>query len=230
MKESQSVKGFRNETRSPNPLDLLPSSFYHRPSEDLGPDLLGRYLHRQRILLRITEVEAYVWPHDSANHCHHGRTKRNAPMWGRAGQLYVYLCYGIHQMLNVVSDAEGRGAAVLIRSCEIIAGGEDLELPAGDHSDPLTLAGPGKIGRALALDQSWNEHPLFVRGGLELLRGIPPSRFRRGPRIGIDSARPRDRRRALRFCAAASAATTKPNLLTQKSFPHPDLKRNQNAR
>ena len=69
-------------------------------------------------MLRITETEAYRWPSDSASHNRFGRTARNAAMWGPGGRAYVYLCYGIHQMLNIVTDREDEASAVLIRACE----------------------------------------------------------------------------------------------------------------
>ena len=106
----------------PSVLRRLPSSFAARPAEVVAPALLGMLLVRDDVVLRITEVEAYAWPDDTANHCRMGRTARNAPMWGPAGHAYVYRCYGLHAMLNVVTNAEGEGAAVLVRACEPVAG------------------------------------------------------------------------------------------------------------
>src|SRR3954453_1323710 len=101
---------------------FLPQSFYARDALDVAETLLGKLLQRGEVVLRITEVEAYRHPNDTANHCRMGRTPRNAPMWGPPGHAYVYLCYGIHRMLNLVTNDEGEGAAVLIRSCEPVAG------------------------------------------------------------------------------------------------------------
>src|SRR5688572_26549600 len=101
---------------------LLPQSFYARDALVVAEELLGQHIHCGGVVLRITEVEAYRHPDDSASHCRMGRTPRNAPMWGPPGHAYVYLCYGIHSMLNFVTDREGEGAAVLIRSCEPVRG------------------------------------------------------------------------------------------------------------
>ncbi|MDR3150026.1 MAG: DNA-3-methyladenine glycosylase, partial [Oscillospiraceae bacterium] len=96
----------------------IPHSFYSRSAEELAPLLLGKLLCRSTdgrvIRYRITETEAYM-PFDSACHAHRGKTKRNAVMFGHGGFAYVYLCYGIHNLLNIVSGEEGSPQAVLIR-------------------------------------------------------------------------------------------------------------------
>ena len=91
----------------------LPQSFFARPVDELAPALLGCRIKLGRVVLAITEVEAYAGPEDSASHARFGRTDRNAPMWGPAGRTYVYLCYGIHNMLNVTAEDSGRAAAVV---------------------------------------------------------------------------------------------------------------------
>ena len=101
---------------------LLDADFFDRDTVEVARDLLGKHLRRDEVVLRITEVEAYPWPDDSANHCFKGPTARNEAMWGPPGHAYIYLCYGIHHMLNLVTQAEGCGAAVLIRACEPVAG------------------------------------------------------------------------------------------------------------
>ena len=88
----------------------LPQSFYARSVEEVARDLLGRSVHRAGVVLRITEVEAYGGPEDSASHARFLHTPRNAPMWGPPGRAYVYLCYGLHRMLNVVARPEGQGS------------------------------------------------------------------------------------------------------------------------
>ena len=100
---------------------LLERPFFLRPCAEVARDLLGRHLARGPVVLRITEVEAYLGSGDSASHARHGRTARNAPMWEAGGLAYVYLCYGIHWMLNVGAEEEGRGSAILIRACEPVA-------------------------------------------------------------------------------------------------------------
>lgn len=169
---------------------LLPSDFCARETLTVARELLGKHLCRGSVVLRITEVEAYRWPSDSANHCRSGRTARNAPMWGPAGRAYVYLCYGLHNMLNVVTDAEGAGAAVLIRACEPVAGLATVQDRRGGRSGPALLTGPGKVGAALGLDTSWSHHPLHQPGGLELRDGPAVPVVLAGPRIGVDYADP----------------------------------------
>lgn len=154
--------------------------------------------------MRITEVEAYCWPGDSACHARHGRTARNAALWGSPGRAYVYLCYGLHQMLNIVTGAEGEAAAVLIRSCEPISGLETIRARRGGREGPGLLTGPGKVGAALALDASCNQHALYRSGGLQLLRGTPAVSMLTGPRVGIDYAEAAHRDAPWRFAEANS--------------------------
>jgi DNA-3-methyladenine glycosylase len=183
--------------------------------EEVAPDLLGRHLRHGEVTLRITEVEAYAGPEDSASHCRSGLTRRNAPMWERGGLAYVYFCYGMHHMLNLVTGPEGRGEAVLIRSCEPVAGLERVRERRGNLAGPVLLTGPGKVAQALGVDRSFNGHPLYTPGGLELLEGTPPSGILRGPRVGIDFALEADRLRPLRFAAADSAWVSQRRSLAQ---------------
>lgn len=183
---------------------LVKQSFYARDALEVARDLLGKLLCHGEVRLRISEVEAYRWPHDTANHCRAGRTARNAPMWGPAGRAYVYLCYGMHQMLNLVTGQEGEGAAVLIRSCEPVEGLELVRARRGQKQGPVLLTGPGKVGAALALDGSFNHHALYRRGGLELHEGPAPAAMLAGPRVGIDYAAPRDKAAPWRLAIAGS--------------------------
>lgn len=191
----------------------LAQVFFDRQVDVVAQDLLGRYLVRDRgtpaeLVLRITEVEAYGGPEDTAAHCRMGRTSRNAPMWGPAGHAYVYLCYGLHQMLNIVTNEEGCAEAVLIRACEPVSGLATLSARRGIQKlGPVLLTGPGKVGAALALDRSFSGEPLYLPGKLEVHAGQPVhlDQIVRGPRIGIDYAAARDRRALRRFAVAGSA-------------------------
>lgn len=185
----------------PPPLDRV-------RSEELAVDaliaarrLLGCLLVRDDVVLRITEVEAYRWPDDTANHCRMGRTARNEPMWGQAGRAYVYRCYGLHAMLNVVTGGVGEGAAVLIRGADVLAGEATVLARRGGMLD---LAGPGKVGAALALDPSWSHHDLGAPGGLELRPGPAPARVLAGPRVGIGYASAEDQAAPWRLANAES--------------------------
>ena len=186
------------------PGPLLPRQFYSRDALEVARDLLGHEVWHAGVGLRITEVEAYRHPNDSANHCYRGRTPRNAPMWGPPGHAYVYICYGIHRMLNFVTNQDGEGAAVLIRSCEPIAGHDTVRRRRGGKEGPVLLTGPGKVGQALGLDTSFSGHPLFRRGGLEVRRGASVHDIAIGSRIGIDSALPEDQEVEWRFAVAGT--------------------------
>ena len=183
---------------------LIPAAFYLRPAPEVARDLLGAQLHHGDVVLRITEVEAYAGPEDTASHCRSGRTPRNAPMWEAGGRAYVYFCYGMHHMLNVVTGPEGRAEAVLIRACEPVAGLDLILANRGPVRGPALLTGPGKVAQALGVDLAFTRHALFEPGGLELLRGTPPEAILRGPRVGVDFAAALDRERPWRFASAGT--------------------------
>lgn len=192
----------------------MPQAFYFRPVTEVAVDLLGRHLVQGAVTLRITEVEAYGGAEDSASHCRHGRTPRNAPMWGPGGHPYLYLCYGMHWMLNVVTGPAGEGAAVLIRAADVVAGEGVVRRRRGDRGPgPDLLAGPGKVGQALALDCDLDHGPLFRTGGLELRAGTPVSEWSSGPRVGIGFASKEDQVRPWRFALAGHPAVSRPRLL-----------------
>jgi DNA-3-methyladenine glycosylase len=136
-------------------------------------------------------------------------------MWGPAGHAYVYLCYGIHHMLNVVTEEDGVGAAVLVRAAEVVAGQAIVAERRGGRTGPDALTGPGKVASGLGLDLAFSGHPLFRKGGLVLADGPAPPRLVCGPRIGIDYAAPGDRSAPWRFADAASRAVAKRRQLTK---------------
>jgi DNA-3-methyladenine glycosylase len=198
--------------------ELLPQSFYARECLEVAIDLIGKRLRHGEVVLRITEVEAYRHPGDTANHSRFGETARNAPMWGAAGHAYVYLCYGIHQMLNLVSDGEGRAAAVLVRACEPIAGIERIRARRGGAKlAPTLLTGPGKVGSALAVDTSFSGRPLFVPGGLEVLAAERARKLLVGPRVGVDYAEPAHRAAPWRIALAGTPWVSQPKGLAPLS-------------
>ncbi|MGA2052455.1 MAG: DNA-3-methyladenine glycosylase [Opitutales bacterium] len=164
-------------------------SIWHKPARVVAPALLGRMLCRRLedgtvLRLVITEAEAYCGPHDGASHAARGATARNRVMFGPPGVWYVYLCYGVHWMLNLVTGAEGYPAAVLLR------GAVDLSVP----DSTVRAQGPGRLTRALAVGRAFNGLKCAPSSGLwiEGCAGVPPGwRRRRGPRIGVDYAGPR---------------------------------------
>ena len=131
----------------------LPRHFYARPTEEVARDLLGKELVRMdsgvERRARIVEVEAYVGAHDLAAHSSKGITPRTAVMYGPPGYAYVYLIYGMHHCMNIVTEPEGNGAAVLIRAVE----------PLGNVDG--NTKGPGLLCRAMGIDRGLNGHDLL---------------------------------------------------------------------
>lgn len=199
---------------------LLSRDFFARDALHVAQALIGVILKGPGVSLRITETEAYRATGDSANHCRSGKTPRNAPMWGPPGRAYVYLCYGIHHMFNLVTDQDGQGAAVLIRACEPLDGLALIEerrtqrgrTPKG----PQLLNGPGKVAQALALDRSFNHHDLCTPGGLQAHPSRCRSELLAGPRIGIGYAAPEHIAAPWRFADANSAWVSHRKALTER--------------
>ncbi|AKF83708.1 3-methyladenine DNA glycosylase [Myxococcus fulvus 124B02] len=165
-------------------VSVLPSSFYARPALVVARELLGTLLVVQasdgaRRVGRIVETEAYIGEHDLACHAAKGLTPRTEVMFGPPGKAYIYLIYGMHHCFNVVTDAPGVGAAVLVRAVEPVEG-----LDAGARTD-----GPGKLCKAMGLTLTHNRVDL-ASPGLHLLPGVSveEGRVERGPRIGVEYA------------------------------------------
>lgn len=195
------------------PAPLLPQAFCARDAVVVARALIGQELWLDSVGLRITETEAYP-PGDSASHCRSGRTARNAPMWGPPGHVYVYLCYGIHMLLNITTNDDGVGAAVLIRGCEPIAGLSTVRERRGGGRGAMLLSGPGKVGSALGIDTTLSGHALYEPGGLSLHGTVDPApHLLVGARVGIDYATPEDVAAPYRFALAGSAHVSRPREL-----------------
>ena len=185
--------------------DQLRSAFFTRPTLTLARELLGRRLVRlvdgQRLSGIIVETEAYIGETDTACHASKGRTPRTAVMFGPPGYAYVYLIYGMYHMLNIVTEAEGFPAAVLIRAIEPVEGLEQMQARRGRQRGANLTNGPGKLCKALAIDRGLNGSPLALEAGLWLEEGTPVSQANvaTGPRVGIDYAAPEDRAAPWRF-------------------------------
>ena len=169
-----------------------------------APFLLGKHLLHGPVRLRITEVEAYCGLTDSAAHTAKGRTPRNAPMWGASGHAYIYLCYGIHQMVNIVCGPVDAGEAVLIRACEVVEGLDLIQKRRGGKTGPVLLTGPGKVGQALGVTTIQSGADLLAAGGLCLVDAVSDHVVLTGPRVGIDYAEPADRDAPWRFAIAGT--------------------------
>ncbi len=178
---------------------LLSASFYNRPTLDVARDLLGKQLVRVwygvELRAKIVEVEAYIGENDTACHCSKGRTPRTEVMFGAGGHAYVYLVYGMHHMLNVVTEGDGFPAAVLIRAVEPLSGVEMMRENRGRAAKNLTN-GPGRLCQAMAIDRQLNGWNLAAGEWLWLedAPAVARSAIATGARIGIGYASPTDRR------------------------------------
>ncbi|CAN1278087.1 DNA-3-methyladenine glycosylase [Linum perenne] len=185
-------------------LPILPHEFFQIDALDLAPRLLGKLIRRDDVVLQITEVEAYR-QNDSACHGRFGITPRTAPVFGPGGHAYVYLCYGLHTMLNIVADKEGVGAAVLIRSCAPISGLATIQMRRGQATQkPVLLTGPGKVRFVLLLSFCRIIDVFVASGGLEILDAPQPEKILVGPRVGINYALPEHVNALWRFAIAGS--------------------------
>ncbi len=139
---------------------FLPVDFYARDTSVVARALLGKVLIRRVrgtiTTSRIVETEAYFENGDPASHAARGRTARNHVMFGPAGRAYVYFNYGIHFLLNFVTEAEGTAGAVLIRALEPLAGVDILLINRPVKKDIDLTNGPAKLTQALGIDGAHN--------------------------------------------------------------------------
>ena len=166
---------------------ILNKSYFTESAVTLAPDLIGKILCRRTekgvIRARITETECYFGEKDTACHAHKGKTERTKVMYEEGGITYVYLCYGMHAMLNLVTGPQNHPEAVLIRGVDV-------------------AKGPGRTTKILSITTNDNALPLCEESGIWLEDdGAKPPKIERTPRIGIDYASKRDRERKWRFVA-----------------------------
>lgn len=175
-------------------LKSVPRKFYQQNTETVAKNLLSKYLVRvidnHWLIGKIVETEAYLGQFDLASHSRFGQTKRNQVMFGPAGVAYVYLIYGIHHCLNVVTETSGQGSAVLIRALEPI---QNLSVQTN---------GPGKLCKTLQIDLSLNGIDITKKGKLFILtdkKKVLTSKIHATPRIGVSYAHDWAHK-LLRFC------------------------------
>ena len=149
-----------SKVRMPKHHSRLPRSFYNRPTLEVAPDLLGKYIVYESpdgvLSARIVEVEAYIGTDDPACHAARGRTERNAVMFGPPGYSYIYFIYGMYHCLNFVTEPEDRPAAVLLRAAEPVDGIELMQQRSSNSKLHELLNGPGKFCRAFGLGRGQN--------------------------------------------------------------------------
>jgi DNA-3-methyladenine glycosylase len=168
-------------------LPPLPRAFYGRPTVDVAHALLGKLLVRHPPgklgaprVARIVEVEAYLGERDAASHARRGPTPRAAIMFGPPGFLYVYLIYGMHHCMNVITETDGVAGAVLLRAAAPVENVPDLKRP---------LTGPGKLCAGLEITRRDNGLDLTAGGDFYLADdGAPPPRRAASARIGVEYA------------------------------------------
>ena len=182
---------------------MLRRSFFNRPTLDVTADLIGKVLvHRSRAGVAagmIVEAEAYIGEDDPACHAAPGPTKRNEPLYGQPGVAYVYLNYGMHYLVNAVTEAKGAPAAVLIRALEPLDGialmmkrrlrqgygGQGRGNGTRRIQETDLCRGPGNLTKALGITLEENRLDLTNSRLWIEDRGLAPGRVSWGTRIGI---------------------------------------------
>ena len=164
---------------------ILDKKYFKRSAKELAPDLIGKVLCRKTKdgvrRVKITETECYFGEEDTACHAHKGKTPRTVTLYHEGGICYVYLCYGIHSLLNIVTGEPDHPEAVLIRGVE-------------------GASGPGRVTKRLGLTTAQNRIPLCPRSGIWVEDdGVPAPAYEALPRVGIDYAAEADRVRPWRY-------------------------------
>jgi DNA-3-methyladenine glycosylase len=197
--------------RPPPPASRLARAFFARPTLDVARGLIGQRLVRvergRRLSGRIVETEAYIGREDLGCHAHVSRTARNEVMWGPPGHAYVYFTYGMHWLLNVVTEHEGRPAAVLLRGLLPLEGLPAMRRRRGGAPEGHLADGPAKLCQALAVDRSFNGYDLCAgQSRLFIERARTPSHVKVtvGPRVGLNTVPEPWRSKPWRFRLVAS--------------------------
>lgn len=187
---------------------VLPDHFYQRDDVvQISRDLLGKVLCTEiedSVLTAgiITETEAYRGRDDKACHAHGKRTKRTEIMYHEGGKAYVYLCYGIHHLFNIVTNTEGVADAILIRAIKPVEGGELMLKRRGkDQVKPELTAGPGRLSQSLGITTEYYGLDLTAKNSIwveDRGHAVEPKDIKITPRIGVDYAG-EDAKRPWRF-------------------------------
>jgi DNA-3-methyladenine glycosylase len=194
----------------------LTRRFFQRPTLVVARDLLGARLVRverggSRTSGLIVEAEAYIGSDDLGCHARAGRTERNASMWGPAGRAYVYFTYGMHWCLNVVTEADGFPAAVLLRALLPVEGRAAMRRRRGPAGDRDLTGGPARLCQALGIDRRFDGHDLCATEAhlfLETGVPIPELDVSKSPRVGLNRVPEPWRSLPWRFLVRPSALAT----------------------
>lgn len=163
----------------------LTKEFYNRDCVEVAPDLVGKVLVRQlddgsQVKVRITQTEAYRGEEDTACHASKGRTKRTEVMYDKAGTIYIYLCYGIHWLMNVVTGEKDNPQAVLLRCGEV-------------------YNGPAKLTKALQIDKTFNAESFIENERIWIEDDGYKPEIETAERVGINYATEEYRLKPWRF-------------------------------
>ena len=161
-------------------MDRLNYNFYHRPCLEVARDLVGKVLVVGNQQLRISETEAYCGETDTACHACRGRTKRSEVLYADAGTIYVYLCYGMHWMLNIITGDAEDPQGVLIRAC-------------------VDAPGPGRLTRKLGITGELNRQSALTGDSLWIADDGFRCSIRLDKRVGIGYASQEDQDKLWRF-------------------------------
>lgn len=161
-------------------MERLTYDFFHRHALEVAPDLVGKLLIHKGKALRISETEAYCGVADTACHAHKGRTPRTEVLYADAGTIYIYLCYGMHWLMNVITGDVGDPQGVLIRAC-------------------VDAQGPGKLTKALGITGDRNRDSVVTSDELWIADDGFRCSFHTDKRVGIGYASEADQAKPWRF-------------------------------
>ena len=189
---------------------ILQSEFYEQYTCKVAEELLGKLLVRniggKRLSGIIVETEAYRGFDDTASHAHKGPTERCKVMFGKAGFAYVYITYGLHNMLNFVTEKKWFPSAVLIRAIEPVEGVKMMRRVRKVQNERDLTSGPGKVTKALMIDRKLNGIDITAgsevwveEGDSQMVEWLNDYEILRGARVGIDYADKTSKERKWRF-------------------------------
>lgn len=158
----------------------LGKEFFRQSATIVAPALIGKTLHYKGQEYMIIETECYFGEEDTACHAYKGRTKRTELLYAEGGIIYMYLCYGIHSMLNFVTGEENHPEGVLIRGLE-------------------GLSGPGKLTKSIGITMALHGEDLTSSDDIWLEDTGAPCEYEMAPRIGIGYASPEDQAKLWRY-------------------------------